>query len=180
MDPTGLPPTDRGACCKPPAEPPPDGVPAVIGGLRIEVDPDHLPATPGPPEAFDDDIAPDGLADAVTWFGTPALGPDSNAVCQVFLSRTAGYPRRPTGRELYDGMRAENPTPEQLFAIETFLWESTAEHQDQAWYEQAYSWRMLARAMRLVGWTDAVEVRELNARAARPELIPAKDKWRRG
>ena len=41
-----------------------------------------------------------------------------------------------------------------------------------AWTEQAYSWRMLVRAVEISGWPCWRRIRNLNMFSARPELIP--------
>lgn len=89
--------------------------------LVITPHPDSLPAKPGPPEAFDDDLAPEDWADALPWGDRTTTGRDSNIVNLVFHSRCAGYRKRPTSRALYDGMRATTPTEEQAHAIRTWL-----------------------------------------------------------
>lgn len=148
--------------------------------LVITPHPDSLPAKPGPPEAFDDDLAPEDWADTLPWGDRTTTGRDSNIVNLVFHSRCAGYRRRPTSRALYDGMRATTPTEEQAHAIRTWLDYATVEQHWFAWAERVYSWRMLANAMRNAGFTDPEKVRTLNEHAARRHLIPAKDRRRRG
>ena len=148
--------------------------------LVIAPHPDSLPAKPGPPEAFDDDLAPEDWADALPWGDRATTGRDSNIVNLVFHSRCAGYRKRPTSRALYDGMRATTPTEEQVHAIRTWLDYATVEQHWFAWAERVYSWRMLANAMRNAGFTDPEKVRTLNEHAARRHLIPAKDRRRRG
>ena len=148
--------------------------------LVVTPHPDSLPAKPGPPEAFDDDLAPEDWADTLPWGDRKTTGRDSNIVNLVFHSRCAGYRERPTSRALYDGMRTTTPTREQAHAIRTWLDHATVEQHWFAWAERVYSWRMLANAMRHAGFTDAEKVRTLNEHAARRHLIPARDRRRRG
>ena len=157
-----------------------DGAPPSAKTLVVIPHPDSLPATPGPPEAFDDDLAPENWADTLPWGDRTTTGRDSNIVNLVFHSRCAGYRKRPTSRALYDGMRTTTPTEEQAHAIRTWLDHATVEQHWFAWAERVYSWRMLANAMRNAGFTDAEKVRTLNEHAARRHLIPAKDRRRRG
>ena len=135
--------------------------------LVITPHPDSPRAKPGPPEAFDDDLAPEDWADTLPWGDRTTTGRDSNIVKLVFHSRCAGYRRRPTSRALYDGMRATTPTEEQAHAIRTWLDYATVEQHWFAWAERVYSWRMLANAMRNAGFTDPEKVRTLNEHAAR-------------
>ena len=153
---------------------------SAANSLVIRPHPDTLPATPGPPEAFDDDLAPENWAETLPWGDRTTTGRDSNIVNLVFHSRCAGYRKRPTSRALYEGMRATTPTHEQADAIQTWLDYATVEQHWFAWAERVYSWRMLANAMRKAGFTDAEKVRTLNEYAARRDLIPAKDRLRRG
>ena len=148
--------------------------------LVITPHPDTLPATPGPPEAFDDDLAPENWAETLPWGDRATTGRKSNIVNLVFHSRCAGYRKRPTSRALYEGMRATTPTDEQADAIQTWLDYATVEQHWFAWAERVYSWRMLANAMRKTGFTDADKVRALNEHASKPDLIPEQDRLRRG
>lgn len=157
-----------------------DHTAAAARSLVIIPHPDTLPATPGPAEAFDDDLAPENWAEALPWGDRSATGRESNIVNLVFHSRCAGYQKRPTNRALYEGMRVATPTDEQADAIQTWLDYATVEQHWFAWAERVYSWRMLANAMRKAGFTDAEKVRTLNEYAARQELIPVKDRLRRG
>ena len=147
------------------------------GNFVIRRHPDTMPARPGPLEAFDDEMSSDDWL-ARHHLGDPAhIGPNSNIVNLVFHSRCSGYKVRPTAKDLYEGMRAAEPNPEQLYAMDAWLTESNAEEQWHGWLERAYSWRMLARAMHLTSYTDRVKVRKLNAEAVKPELIPIRDRW---
>ena len=148
------------------------------GNFVIRRHPDTMPARPGPLEAFDDEISSDDWL-ARHHLGDPAhIGPNSNIVNLVFHSRCSGYNKvRPAAKDLYEGMRAAEPNPEQPYAMDAWLTESNAEEQWHGWLERAYSWRMLARAMHLTSYTDRVKVRKLNAEAVKPELIPIRDRW---
>ena len=42
-----------------------------------------------------------------------------------------------------------------------------------AWVEQAYSWRMLARAVKTTRYRGYDRIRMLNSYTERPELVPA-------
>ena len=77
-------------------------------------------------------------------------------------------------------MRAKTLSSEQAEAVQTWLDYATVEQHWFAWAERVYSWRMLANAMRKTGFTDAEKVRALNEHATRQELIPARDRLRRG
>ena len=148
--------------------------------LVIRPHPDTLPAKAGPPEAFDDELAPEDWADTLPWGDRATTGPESNIVNLVFHSRCGGYRNRPTSRALHTGMRATTPTDEEAHAIRTWLEEATVEQHWLAWTERVYSWRMLANAMRNAGFTDAEKVRALNEHATRRDLVPAEDRRRRG
>lgn len=150
------------------------------GTFVIRPHPDTRPANPGPPEAFDDDLAPEDWVDTLTWGDPAKTGPNSNIVNLVFHSRCAGYRKKPTSRALYEGMRATTPTKEQTHAIRAWLNEATVDQHWFGWAERVYSWRMLANAMRNAGFTDPEKVRTLNQYAARKDLVPTEDRRRRG
>ena len=135
--------------------------------------PNHKPCQLAPPEAFSNRLAPNNLAiELRPWLNPHRVGPNSQTVTGVFASRCCGYPTPPSSRELYDGIRRAKPTSRDLDVLSAWIIESTEQQQWDAWTEQAYSWRMLARAMHLVQYPCWERYRNLNVFTIRPELIP--------
>ena len=135
-------------------------------------DPNHTPCRVAPLEAFSDDLAPDGLAGWVQPFHLPAIGRESSTMRAVFLSNCAGYKRPPQDGELYDAMRRPVPTARDLEVMRAWVVEATERQWFLAWTEQAYSWRMLARAVELTRWPCWGRIRRLNTFATRMDLVP--------
>lgn len=90
----------------------------------------------------------------------------------VLLSNCAGYKNPPQGEELYDAMRRTAPTERDLHVMQAWVVEATEREWFLAWTEQAYSWRMLARAVKLTRWPLWEKIRVLNTFAKRMELVP--------
>ena len=90
----------------------------------------------------------------------------------VLLSNCAGYKDPPRGDELYDAMRRRTPTRRDLEVMRAWVVEATEREWFLAWTEQAYSWRMLTRAVELSGWPCWSRIRRLNTFAERMDLVP--------
>ena len=136
-------------------------------------DPNRRPCELAPIEAFSDDVAPDGRAAWLYGGDEPDLGRNSSTVRFVFASRCCGYRNPPTAGELYDAMRRTRPTERDKTVLTAWMTETTDRDWLFAWYEQAYSWRMLAGAVKLTGWPCWERIRRLNTFAARQDLVPA-------
>ena len=145
-----------------------------------EPDPDRNPnwepCEVGPLEAFGDELAEDGLAAKVQPDYLVETGRDSTTVQAVFASRCCGYVQPPTAAELYDAMRRDEPNERDREVLESWVMEATERDWLLAWTEQAYSWRMLARAVKMTKVPFWERIRNLNMVAKKPELIP--DEWR--
>ena len=134
-------------------------------------DPNHMPCAIARPEAFSDALAADGLAERVQG-RKPAIGRASATVTAVFASRCCGYRQPPTAAELYDAMRRDDPTPHDRMVLTAWILEANERDWLLAWTEQAYSWRMLARAIATTGVPCWSRIRNLNMFAQVPELVP--------
>ncbi len=143
---------------------------------------DHEPCRLAPPEAFSNELADPGVYRRLHPDRDAAMntGRRSHTVRLVFHSRTAGYRRRPTSDELYDGLRTATPTEKQIDAIQAWVNEATTDEFWSAWTERAYSWRMLAAGLHRVRMPWYETVRMINAHAERLELVEdnALPEWR--
>ena len=90
------------------------------------------------------------------------LGPNSATVRGRLFSCTAGWPQPPGAADLYESLRAEKPTPRQASMVRAWLQEATLVEIMLAWIEEAYSWRILVRAMHRLGYRDPRLNRYLN------------------
>lgn len=108
-----------------------------------------------PPHLFSDEIAAAELYQDWTTYSNnpqkPKPGPESPALAGLVASKCAGWPEVPTGRELYEALRAEAPTPRQQALIRTWWVEATFEQIMEAWLQRAYSIRDLVRAVHAAG-----------------------------
>lgn len=135
-------------------------------------DPNWRPCRVAPLEAFDDEIAEDGLAARVQPDYLPETGRESTTVRAVFASRCCGYVNPPTAGELYDAMRRDDPNERDRQVLDAWVIEATERDWLLAWTEQAYSWRMLARAVAMSNFPCWERIRNLNMVAKKPELVP--------
>ena len=138
----------------------------------MERHPNNAPCSLGPPEAFSNELAPDGLAAEVQPHHAPRTGRHSSTVTGVFASRCCGYRDPPTAAELHDAMRRSTPTERDRTVLTAWVVEASEREWLLAWTEQAYSWRMLIKAVETSKWPCWSRIRNLNMLAARPELIP--------
>ena len=90
------------------------------------------------------------------------IGPNSATVRWRFFSCTAGWPDPPGPADLYDALRAETLTSRQASVIRAWLQEATIQELTLAWVEEAYSWRLLVRAVHRLGHKDPRLNRFLN------------------
>lgn len=76
----------------------------------------------------------------------------SPAVRGRLASSCAGWPApHPTSVEFYEALRVDRPTERQQAVIEVWTDEASEDDVVQAWFENVYSWGMLARACRRSG-----------------------------
>ena len=144
----------------------------IEAAVRAPRDPDRRACRVAPLEAFSDELAPDGLAQWVQPHHLRRTGRESSTMHGVLLSNCAGYKDPPRGDELYDAMRRRTPTRRDLEVMRAWVVEATEREWFLAWTEQAYSWRMLARAVELSGWPCWGRIRRLNTFAERMDLVP--------
>lgn len=130
---------------------------------RDDTSPVHLP----PPEAFPDDYTPPGTLLQYRPGADPAeTGPRSRTIRIVIHRRCCGWRTRPTPQEVYDTMRAEEPTPRQVEVMTVVLNSATFDEMLLAHLEGAFTWRQAARAMHLHHCSPPERARQL-ARFAR-------------
>ena len=133
------------------------------------------PCKVGPPKAFSDRVAEISKAEELQGKPATRVGPDSACVEMMFGSNCCGWIQPPTGPELYDAMRTGRPTSRQRAVLETWIIEGTMADWLFAWMEQAYSWRMLARAIRITRAPAYDKIRLLNTYAEELDLINEED-----
>lgn len=139
-------------------------------------DPNWFPCEVAPLEAFSDELAEDGLGAWAQPEFVVETGRESSTVNLVFMSRCCGYQDPPTAGELYEAMRRDKPTERDLQILRAWIVEATERQWLLAWTEQAYSWRMLARAVKLSSEPCWTRIRNLNTFTIKPELVPRE--WR--
>ena len=125
--------------------------------------------TLAPTDAFPDQYATaDDLA-AVRLDADPdATGPHSQTIRGLLGGACAGWRVRPTSVELYDALRADNPTRRQRSIATVLINEASFEELVNAHTEGAFTWRQLARAARRQGAVPPLRIRQINAFATPP------------
>ena len=69
------------------------------------------------------------------------------------MSSCAGWPRMPTGEELYEALHAEHPDAYQQAAVGMWANEATEAEIMDGWIQEAYTLRELVAAMHRTGNT---------------------------
>ena len=125
--------------------------------------------TLAPTDAFPDQYATaDDLA-AVRLDADPdATGPHSQTIRGLLGGACACWRVRPTSVELYDALRADNPTRRQRSIATVLINEASFEELVNAHTEGAFTWRQLARAARRQGAVPPLRIRQINAFATPP------------
>ena len=133
--------------------------------------------TLAPIDAFPDEYSTaDDLA-AVRFDADPgATGPHSQTIRGLLGGACAGWRVRPTSVELYDALRADNPTNRQRSIATVLINEASFEDLVNAHTEGAFTWRQLARAARRQGTVPPRRIRQINAFATPPPSLD--DPWR--
>ena len=133
--------------------------------------------TLAPIDAFPDEYSTaDDLA-AVRLDADPnATGPNSQTIRGLLGGACAGWRVRPTSVELYDALRADNPTNRQRSIATVLINEASFEDLVNAHTEGAFTWRQLARAARRQGTVSPLRIRQINAFATPPPRPD--DRWR--
>ena len=128
-------------------------------------------------DAFPDEYsAADDLA-AVRLDADPdATGPRSQTIRGLLAGACAGWRVRPTSVELYDALRADDPTNRQRSIATVLINEASFEDLVNAHTEGAFTWRQLARAARRQGTVPPLRIRQINAFATPPPR--PHDPWR--
>ena len=140
--------------------------------MEMNVDPNDRPCELAPLEAFRDTLAPPGAWKTMKpWLTDDDLGPNSYTVQAVFASGCSGYREPPTAPELYRAMR-RTPSRRDVRVLRAWIIEADEIEWIQAWSEQAYSWRMLARAIKLSKYPCWSRIRSLHLTVKRPDLVP--------
>ena len=135
--------------------------------IRIEYGrPDLTLCKLAPAERFTDEPASRRLRERFGALGPEGTGRQSRAVEGRFLSCCAGWKRTPTADELYEAIRAENPTKRQETVLRTWLLEATWGELLDAWVQQVYTWRELAAAMHRIGYDEPILCHAMNELAA--------------
>ena len=130
---------------------------------------DGTQPTLAPTDAFPDEYSTaDDLA-AVGLDADPnAIGPNSQTIRGLLGGACAGWRVRPTSVELYDALRADNPTNRQRSIATVLINEASFEDLVNAHTEGAFTWRQLARAARRQGTVPPLRIRQINAFATPP------------
>ena len=135
--------------------------------IRIEYGrPDVAPCKLAPAERFTDEPASWELRERFGALGPEGTGRQSRAVEGRFLSSCAGWKRPPTADELYEAIRAENPSKRQEAVLRTWLLEATWGELLDAWAQEVYTWRELATAMHRIGYDEPILCHAMNELAS--------------
>ena len=125
--------------------------------------------TLAPTDAFPDQYATADDLVAVRLDSDPdATGPHSQTIRGLLGGACAGWRVRPTSVELYDALRADNPTRRQRSIATVLINEASFEELVNAHTEGAFTWRQLARAARRQGAVPPLRIRQINAFATPP------------
>ena len=140
----------------------------------------HVAATQptlAPIDAFPDEYSTAGDLAAIRLDADPnATGPNSQTIRGLLGGACAGWPVRPTSVELYDALRADDPTNRQRSIATVLINEASFEDLVNAHTEGAFTWRQLARAARRQGTVPPLRIRQINAFATPPPRPD--DPWR--
>ena len=127
------------------------------------------PPTLAPIDAFPDEYAAAPDLAAIHLQADPdAAGPHSQTIRGLLGGACAGWRVRPTSVELYDALRADNPTNRQRSIAAVLINEASFEELVNAHTEGAFTWRQLARAARHQGSVPPLRIRQINAFATPP------------
>lgn len=89
-------------------------------------------------------------------------GPNSYAIKWLLVSSCAGWPKKPTASEAYKAFQEEQPTNRQNAIMRVLIREGDLHEWCNAWYEGAFTWRQMARAVRNgTPWTAGI-IRRMN------------------
>ena len=133
--------------------------------------------TLAPIDAFPDEYSTaDDLAAVRPDADPDATGPRSQIIRGLLGGACAGWRVRPTSVELYEALRADDPTQRQRSIATVLINEASFEELVNAHTEGAFTWRQLARAARRQGAVPPLRIRLINAFATPPPRRD--DRWR--
>ncbi len=125
--------------------------------------------TLAPIDAFPDEYSTaDDLAATRLDADPDATGPRSRTIRGLLGGACAGWRVRPTSVELYDALRADDPTNRQRSIAAVLINEASFEDLVNAHTEGAFTWRQLARAALRQGTVPPLRIRQINAFATPP------------
>ena len=134
-----------------------------------------------PPDRFSDDAMPEDRAERLLgrWYArSREAGPrNSVTITGRFGQVCCGWQQPPTAEELYDAIRATNPSKRQRAVFTTWLCECDEWELLDAWADGVYTLQLLVRAMYRHGWenrTDKPVPEQLRTAAGKGENMKAR------
>ena len=82
-------------------------------------------------------------------------GPESAAIKSVIAGGCNGWKKPPTSRDVYAAMQARQPTPREVCCTDVVTREASVGELMQAYREQAFTWRQVARGLAAAGGRPA-------------------------
>ena len=125
--------------------------------------------TLAPPDAFSDTYAPEA-PEAPEDRGR--RGRESRTVEGILGGGCCGWRKQPDAAELYDALRAEQPTKRQLAVAGALISEADIDDLLMAHLEGAFTWRQLATMIHRLGMETSELSTYLNKRATRARTPP--------
>ena len=122
--------------------------------------------TLAPPDAFSDTYDPETPEDG------GRRGRKSRTVEGILGGGCCGWREQPDAAELYDALRAEQPTKRQLAVAGAFISEADIDDLLMAHLEGAFTWRQLATMIHRLGMETSELSTYLNKRATRARTPP--------
>ena len=119
-----------------------------------------------PTEAFDDEYSKEERDIG------KGRGETSGIIKDLLTGCCAGWGIRPTSEEFYEAMRAETPSRREQNIASVLINEATLDQILLAYWQQAFTWHQLARAMRRQGIFRAKLARFVNAHGAHQSNDP--------
>ena len=111
-------------------------------------------------EVLPDECFSDRYSDA----GVPKTerGPNSYTMRGRLMSSCAGWPEKPTAAEAYEAFRQARPDERQRAIMHVLIREGNVHEWNNAWYEAAFTWRQMARAIRAGAPWASGTIRRIN------------------
>ena len=133
---------------------------------RLVEEADGRAETLAPPDAFSDTYAPETPEDGAR------RGSKSRTVEGLLGGGCCGWRERPDAAELYDAMRADQPTKRQMAVAGALISEADIDDLLMAHLEGAFTWRQLATMIHRLRMETSELSTYLNKRATRPRTPP--------